>query len=104
MHYLKKKDIKFRKKFHKLEIKLNLKRFIYKNMLSYFYFKKNFNLYNLICFQNLKRKRKRISTKYINRCILSNRSKSIRSLKISRLYARELMSFGIIPGFKKAIW
>lgn len=104
MYHLKIKDVKFRKKFHKLEIKLNLKRFVYRNMLSHFYFQKNFNIYNLISFQNLKRKRKRISTKFVNRCILSNRSKSIRTLKISRLHARELISFGIIPGFKKAIW
>lgn len=104
MYYLKVKDIKFRKKFNKFENKILLKKFIYNNLLSYFYFHKNIHLYSLICFQNLKKKKKRISNKFVNRCILTNRSKSLRHLKISRIKARELMSFGIIPGFKKAVW
>lgn len=104
MYYLKIKDFKIRKKFKKFESKLLLKKFLYNNLLSYFYFAKNNQLYSSVCFQILKKKRKRINNKFVNRCILTNRSKSIRSLKISRLKARELMSFGIIPGFKKAIW
>lgn len=103
MFYLKIKDNKVRKKFRKFEKKILLKKFIYNNLLSYYY-KKNKEKYSSICFQILIKKKKRISTKFVNRCILTNRSKSIRLLKISRLKTRELMSFGIIPGFKKAIW
>jgi len=104
MLYLKIKDNKFRKKFKTLELQLKLKKFIYKNLLSYFFFKKISNTYNKICFQILKKKRKRITTKFINRCILTNRSKSLRTLKISRIKAREFIAFGILPGYKKAVW
>ena len=103
MFYLKIKDNKIRKKFKKFEKKMLLKKFIYNNLL-YYYYKKNKEKYSSVCFQILIKKKKRVSTKFVNRCILTNRSKSIRLLKISRLKTRELMSFGIIPGFKKAIW
>lgn len=40
-----------------------------------------------------------------NRCILSNRSKSIlRRLSISRIKFREFVSLGLLPSYKKAIW
>lgn len=104
MNYLKIKDLKLRKKFKKLELKLKLQKFIRNNILSYLFYHQFVALHSLAGFEILKKKRKRISNKFINRCILTNRSKSIRKLKISRIKARELMSFGIIPGFKKGIW
>lgn len=104
MYYLKVKDNNLRKAFKKLELQLILKKFIYHNILSYLYFFKKYDLYSYAYFNILKKKKKRILTKYVNRCVLSNRSKSIRCLKLSRIKARELISFGIIPGFKKAIW
>lgn len=104
MYYLKKKDTILRKAFNKFELQLNLKKFIYNNILSYFYFFKKYNLYAYTYFNILKKKKKRILTKFTNRCVLTNRSKSLRVVKISRIKARELISFGIIPGFKKAVW
>lgn len=104
MLHLKLKDIKLRKKFKNLELQLLLKKFIFRNLLSYFFFKKISNIFSLICFQILKKKRKRISTKLVNRCVLTNRSKTVRHFKISRLKAREFISFGILPGYKKAVW
>jgi len=104
MKHLKLKDIKLRKNFKKLELQLLLKKFIFKNLISYFHFLKNKDFYKLICFQVLKKKRKKLSTKFTNRCVLTNRSKSIRHLKISRIKAREFISFGILPGYKKAVW
>jgi ribosomal protein S14 len=39
------------------------------------------------------------------RCILTNRKGSIdRKFLLSRIVLRDLMQFGIIPGFKKAVW
>ena len=103
MKYLKFKDNKLRHLFKKIELQLKLKNFVYKNILSFYYNKKR-SLHNLISFQILKKKKKNISTKIVNRCILTNRSKSVRQLKISRIKAREFFSFGIFPGFKKAVW
>lgn len=40
-----------------------------------------------------------------NRCIISNRNKSVyRTYSISRLKMLEYLKFGIIPGYKKAVW
>mmetsp|Transcript_531 Transcript_531/g.1760 ORF Transcript_531/g.1760 Transcript_531/m.1760 type:complete len:100 (-) Transcript_531:1017-1316(-) len=40
-----------------------------------------------------------------NRCLFSNRSKGvIRSEKMSRIKFRELISLGLLPNYKKAVW
>jgi len=57
----------------------------------------------MIFFQILKKK-KNFLTKIVRRCIITNRSKTIRPFKISRILAREMIGFGIIPGYKKAVW
>lgn len=103
MYYLKVKDFKRRIHFKKFELQIRLKNFIYKHLLSYTYKNKSL-LHPIVSYQILKKKRKRIITRIINRCVLTNRSKSIRKLKISRIKARELISYGIIPGFQKAVW
>lgn len=105
MLYLKFKDNKIRQKFKKFEMHYLLKYFIYKNILSHisynaFLLKKK----NLIYFQIFKKKKKKFFTQIVRRCVLTNRSKSIRPFKISRIAARELMGFGIIPGYSKAVW
>ena len=106
MYYLKVKDQKYRNHFKKFEIKLKLKKFIIKNLFAVLSYKSEIlvaqkkNIY----YQLLKRKKKNILNKIVRRCILTNRSKSIRFLKISRIQAKELISFGIIPGYTKAVW
>lgn len=105
MKYLKLKDIKIRKKFKNFELIYKLKSFLYKNILSYISKNLFFIKYKkLICFQILKKKKKNFLTKIVRRCIISNRSKSIRPFKVYRILAREMMGFGIIPGYKKAVW
>jgi ribosomal protein S14 len=43
--------------------------------------------------------------KITRRCILHNRSKSaIKPFNISRLIFRNLLQFGLIPGYRKAVW
>jgi len=38
-------------------------------------------------------------------CLLSNRSKSVnKHYNISRIKQRDMFSFGIFPGYKKAVW
>ncbi len=105
MKYLKFKDNHFRKNFKIFELIYKLKHFLYKNILS-FIFKSSFSLISkkIIIFQILKKKKKNFLTKIVRRCVLTNRSKSIRPFKVSRILARELMGFGIIPGYKTAVW
>lgn len=104
MYYLKIKDQKYRNHFKKSEIKSKLNKFITIQLLTLLqkkstpFEKKNY-FYHL-----LRLKKKTLLNKIVRRCILTNRSKSIRLLKVSRIQAKELISFGIIPGYKKAVW
>jgi ribosomal protein S14 len=98
MKYLQIKDKKLRLSFLKMEIKFKLKKFISINLLT-----SNFSTNNKIFYLFLKKK-KSILSKIVRRCVLTNRSKSIRSFKVSRIQSKELISFGVIPGYKKAVW
>jgi ribosomal protein S14 len=43
--------------------------------------------------------------KLVKRCVLNNRSKGVyKPFNMSRLIFRNLLQFGIIPGYKKAVW
>jgi len=40
-----------------------------------------------------------------NRCVLNNRSRGVlRPYGISRILIRDLMQFGVIPGYSKSVW
>lgn len=106
MKYLKSKDFHLRNKFKNFEIIYKLKYFLYKNILSTISKMPFYSLKSkkFIIFHILKKKRKNFLTKLVRRCVITNRSKSIRPFKVSRIVARELMGFGIIPGYKKAVW
>lgn len=44
------------------------------------------------------------SVKIRRRCVLTNRSRGVQtSYNISRIKLRELLQFGILPGYKKAV-
>ncbi len=99
------KDFKHRKLFLKIENNKLLYKFALINLVnnplylqskSFFFFKffKRFNKLNY-----------KTSTRILNKCVLSNRNqKTFSKLKLSRLAAKELLSFGLIPGYKKAVW
>lgn len=106
MYYLKVKDKKFRKNFYLLEKKVKLQKFIKTNLYSIVHSHKKFSetYKKKIYYQLLKKKKKNFLLKIIRRCVLTNRSKSLQFLKISRMQSKELISFGIIPGYTKAVW
>lgn len=98
-----KKDKKLRQKFYTKEIsKIRLK-----FLFTYFLNKKTAQkdssrigdfFYNLSLKKNTK-------TKIVRRCVLNNRSRgSIRAFGMSRIVFRELLNFGIVPGYSKAVW
>ena len=111
MLYLKLKDIKNREKFFKKEIlKIRIK-FLFTNILNeknksleFSKFKKDKSANILSYFYGLQRQ-KNSKTRIVRRCIFNNRSRSsIRVFGISRSLFRELLNFGIIPGYIKAVW
>jgi len=60
----------------------------------------------LILTEKLKKQNKKTyQTKINNRCSLTYRGRSNISLfKLSRIRLRELLSLGLVPGYKKAVW
>jgi len=97
MKHLVFKNKKFRLKFKQLELKNKIKKFIF------IHYSNKFD--NRINLKNFSYSTKISKTKLKRYCILSNRSKGIfRSHSISRLCLKNLITQGILPGYKKAVW
>src|SRR6476659_6193353 len=65
--------------------------------------KNNFSFQLLTELDSLPRNSSKIRLK--NRCVLSYRGRSVtRKVKLSRMQLRESCSFGLLPGFSKAVW
>jgi len=98
---LKIKDNKIRQKFCRSENDKKIRKFLFINILN----RKDTNKELVVCL--LKSiLNKRISKVRINRrCIINNRARSsIRPFGISRVHLRELLQFGLVPGYSKAVW
>ena len=97
------KDIRNRESFFKKELLKRKIKFLFINLLN-----KNTkiqqNSKTIYFFLKLKNK-KSSKTKLLRRCIFNNRSRgSLRVFGISRILLREMFQFGIVPGYKKAVW
>jgi small subunit ribosomal protein S14 len=92
------KDLNFRNKFNSLEKKNKVVQFLFINQLNTIELKKK-NLLPLIL-----KKRNSFKTKIVRRCIFTNRSRgSLRKFNISRVLIRDMLSYGFVPGYKKAV-
>jgi ribosomal protein S14 len=102
MFYLKIKDYNNRKKFLYKEKLNKIIKFLFINQLN----RKSNNktlIRKKLFFGKIKQKSSK--TKIVNRCIFNNRGRgSIRKFGINRILLRDLFSFGVIPGYKKAVW
>lgn len=103
MLHSKVKDLKHRQQFLKLEKTRIVDIFVFRNLVANpqtsLELKKNmfFKFYN--------KKKSRVKNRIVRRCVLTNRGRgSLQDFKISRSLLRELMGFGIIPGYKKSVW
>ena len=103
---IKVKDIKNRQRFKNQELSKIQKKFLSKYFLNNREFEKNSIKKSLLFLYFLKISSKKASkTKIVRRCLLNNRSRvSIRRFGVSRTLFRELLQFGIIPGYVKAVW
>lgn len=97
------KDIRNREIFFKKELLKRKLKFLFTNLVN----KNNKaqqNSKNIYFFLKLKN-RKNSKTKLLRRCIFNNRSRgSLRAFGVSRILLREMFQFGIVPGYKKAVW
>lgn len=97
------KDLRDRNIFCKLEKSRVADKFLFFNLLN----KSQSNtrkMYSLAFFQDVKNKNYS-RTKIVRRCVLTNRNRGVlRPFGISRIYLREMMQFGLVPGYSKAVW
>jgi len=101
------KDIKIRDSFYKIEKLKKLKKFVFINLINNEKIKNGHSRNYFLSF--FSKKKQKISNKsrvrMTNRCVLNNRSRGVlRPYSISRILLRNLMQFGIVPGYSKAVW
>ena len=101
---LKKKDFRVRQKFLNNEKIKRVNKFLFINTLNN---KKINNLEKTFTVFYKKGLNRSLDSKVriTRRCIINNRNRSvIRPFGISRVYLRELLQFGLLPGYTKAVW
>jgi ribosomal protein S14 len=104
---LKIKDLKNRNLYIKNEKKSVINRFLFINLLNQ-KTNKQTNLFILFILLQQNKNSKlcyKVRTKIVRRCAISNRGRAnFRPYGISRFFLRDFMQFGVLPGFKKAVW
>lgn len=108
MRYLKIKDIKARGAFLRQENVKKVNKYVYINLSRKL--KDTPELAakfvgSLLTFFSKSIFKKNSKTKLLRRCVLSNRSRGVhRPYGFSRIVLRNFIHFGILPGYKKAVW
>lgn len=93
------KDLRGRNTFHVLEKSRVIDKFIFFNLLN----KRSCTISCLFFTKDLSNKNSKV--RLVRRCVLSNRGRGVlRPFGVSRIYLREMMRFGLIPGYAKAVW
>ena len=98
------KDLKNRRKFCNTEKLQRIDKFIFVNTLSN---KGDQDIERLwTAFRSVDSFNKKNSkVRITRRCVINNRSRSVvRPFGISRIHLRELLQFGLVPGYSKAVW
>ena len=108
MLFSKVKDTKLRNKFLQTEFKIKVNKYIFINLLTKFKSlkkKKKVFLFKSLYLSDFKKHSRVSKVQLIKRCVLQNRSRNVsRSHRMSRLIFRDLIGFGLVPGYKKAVW
>jgi ribosomal protein S14 len=105
----KKKDLVIRNSFNKIEKLKKIKKVILINFLSRSFHEGHFislnEEFNYFIFKNSKDMRFKNKVRMVNRCVVNNRGRGVfRPFGISRVLLRNLIQFGLLPGYSKAVW
>lgn len=103
MKFSKKEDVLKRKKFYRLEQLNRKQKFLQVNAFNSALYKNAECLATILFLSQLKVKKSN-KIKLIRRCVLNNRSKSIRKFGMSRIVLREYLLLGLMPGYTKCSW
>lgn len=107
MKKLSRRDKKIRLLYFKYEIFLLCRRFLFRHMvtLTAKAQKSLLRKYVLYFFLKHKNANKRLKAAIVRRCVLTNRGRGVfRNFGLTRHFFREFLSFGILIGYKKAVW
>lgn len=101
------KDIKLRNSLKRVEKIKKIKKFLFTALINKGDIKDT-KIQSSIIISFLKDKKSILHKSKIrmtNRCVLTNRGRGVlRPYGISRVVMRDLMQFGVIPGYSKAVW
>jgi ribosomal protein S14 len=102
---LKKKDVKARSIFSKYELRSRVVKLLLTNLASRHNYLQGSKFLPLNLYKLQTKFRRCSKVKIRTRCVLTNRGRGIyRPYGLSRIVLREFMQFGIIPGYKKAVF
>ena len=108
MKYLGYKDKKTRALCLQIEKKSQICKFILKNVLNKKHKEKKqfyFNKLLLLSFFKSFYGSKKSPVRVVKRCVLTNRARGVsKKFGASRFVLRNLMQFGLVPGYSKAVW
>jgi len=108
MLYKKIKDIKIRNSFNRIEKIKKIKKFLQFNILSQSSFNSSKSLNQDFVLQFSKDSKKmnfKSRVRMTNRCVVNNRGRGVfRPFGVSRILMRNLIQFGLLPGYSKAVW
>lgn len=104
----KKKDFKIRTSFNKIEKLKKIQKFLTTNILSNSLIKQEtYSIQDIIFpLSKISKKMKfKLRVRMTNRCVINNRGRGVfRPFGLSRILLRNLMQFGLLPGYSKAVW
>ena len=99
------KDLKTRQLFLQVEKQKLLYKYTLINIANNPLVTKSKSIFFFKYFKKQSKIKYKTSTRILNKCIFSNRNRQTFSkFKLSRLIAKDLLSFGLVPGYKKAVW
>jgi ribosomal protein S14 len=99
------KDKKNRKLFLKTEQNRLVLKFIYINLINRDFVAKSRSIVQYKYYRHFNKLKYKTTSKVLNKCILSNRnSKTYSVFKLSRIVFKDLLTFGVIPGYRKSIF
>jgi ribosomal protein S14 len=100
-------DSKNRERFHKIEKQKLISKFLFTFFINKPAFSdlESYRKSSILNYLTKNSQSTFSKTKIVRRCLINNRGRSSnRSFGLSRILFRNLLQFGIVPGYSKSVW
>lgn len=100
------KNLKYRKSYYSFEFSKKINNFLIRQLLNSSSLSKKKRILYLAFTHLMAKNSNQISKSHLkNKCVFTGRNKSVnKTYSLSRIALRNLMGYGIIPGYRKAVW